>query len=61
MEAWLDEVVDAMEKNVMLDTTYKCGPKTRPELMTVNPQDRPNDGWEGVDVRKDIRRHYRLV
>jgi hypothetical protein len=61
MEAWLDEVVDAMEKNEMMDPTYKGGPKTRTELMTVNPQDRPNDGWEGVVVREDIRHHYRRV
>jgi hypothetical protein len=61
MEAWLDKVVDAMEKNEMLDPRYKGGPKTRTELMTFNPQDRPHDGWEGVDVRKDIRHHYRRV
>jgi hypothetical protein len=56
IEAWLDGVVDAMEKDELEDPMHKSWERnSKPEDRVLDRKDRPLDEWNGMAVMRNVR------
>ncbi|KAF2821345.1 hypothetical protein CC86DRAFT_459017 [Ophiobolus disseminans] len=60
LETWLDGVVDAMEKDELMDPMNNIWSlRSRPEDRIVKPEDHPQDEWNYVRKDSNVRRRGR--
>jgi len=57
MNIWLDGVIDAMDKDELVDPMNNFWSlHSRPEDRVVDPTDRPADEWDYVKKENNLRR-----